>query len=207
MHPRANPAPVTTTALEAPALRKGAANDRAGARDGWNRGGNDRNRDWRNRNGNDGQAGRNRNHDRDNQAGNGERRRHHDGNGNHNWHHDWDRNHHHRDWWRSHYTSFVLFGGGYYYWNAGFWYPAYGYDPYYSTYAYDAPIYGYNSESPAELTSSVQAELARLGYYFGAIDGTYGPLTRSALLRYQRSVGIAETGLLDEATLQGLGID
>ena len=39
--------------------------------------------------------------------------------------------HHDRHWWRSHYnTTFVLFGGGYYYWDAGYWYPAYGYNPY-----------------------------------------------------------------------------
>ena len=53
----------------------------------------------------------------------------------------WDRTHHDRAWWRSHYNRFAVFGGGYYYWNTGYWYPAYGYDPYFSTYSYDAPIY------------------------------------------------------------------
>ncbi|MBA3272930.1 MAG: hypothetical protein H0T11_03535, partial [Chthoniobacterales bacterium] len=93
-----------------------------------------------------------------------------------NWHHhNWDRNHHHRDWWHRHYTRFVIFGGGYYYWNSGFWYPAYGYDPYFSTYTYDAPIYAYDDLSPEQVMANVQAELSRRGYYNGPIDGTYGP--------------------------------
>src|SRR6185436_20448193 len=44
------------------------------------------------------------------------------------------RHHHHRDWWRSHYTRFCLFGTGYYFWDAGYWYPAHGYDLTYNTY-------------------------------------------------------------------------
>ncbi len=124
------------------------------------------------------------------------------------WHHgDWDRHHHDRNWWRNHYTRFVIFGGGYYYWNSGFWYPAYGYDPYFSTYAYDAPIYGSNDLSPEQVMANVQTELARRGYYYGAIDGTYGPETREALLRYQQAYGLALTGMLDQATLESIGID
>ncbi|MBA2743539.1 MAG: peptidoglycan-binding protein, partial [Chthoniobacterales bacterium] len=122
------------------------------------------------------------------------------------WHRDWDRTHHHRDWWRNHYTRFVLFCGGYYYWDAGFWFPAYGYDPYFSTYAYDAPIYGYNDLSPEQVMANVQAELSRLGYYQGAIDGAYGPQTREALLSYQQESGLPITGILDQATLESLGM-
>ncbi len=164
--------------------RTGAAGDQ-----NW-RDGTGHNREWRNRD------------DEDNADGlsHGDRNRRH-------WHHgDWDHHHHHRDWWRSHYTRFVLFGGGYYYWNSGFWYPAYGYDPYFSSYSYDAPIYGYNDLPPEQVMANVQAELSRLGHYHGAIDGTYGPQTRAALLSYQQGYGLPVTGLLDQATLESLGM-
>src|SRR2546421_7369620 len=35
---------------------------------------------------------------------------------------------HDRVWWIGHYPRIVLIGGGWYYWNSGFWYPAWGYD-------------------------------------------------------------------------------
>ena len=131
-------------------------------------------------------------------------------NGNRNWaanrHGNWDHNHHHRDWWRSRYNRFALFGGGYYYWNSGYWYPAYGYDPYFSTYSYDAPIYGYNDLDPGQVVASVQTELQRLGYDPGAVDGTYGPATRRALLDYQRDSGLPVTGEIDSDTLGSLGL-
>jgi len=41
-----------------------------------------------------------------------------------------------------------LYSGGYWFWNNGWWYPAYGYDPYYSRYVYDGPIYGYGNVAP-----------------------------------------------------------
>ena len=119
--------------------------------------------------------------------------------------HEWNRNHRDRSWWRSHYNRFALFGGGYYYWDAGYWYPAYGYDPYLSTYAYDAPIYGYDNLEPAQVIANVQAELLRLGYDPGSVDGEYGPATRQALLDYQRDNGLPVTGEIDEDTLNALG--
>jgi len=194
VQPTVAPKVETTTTPEQRVLRPGAGRDRTGARDWRNRVG--AGNDWRKRN----------NRGNDQAQNDNELRRRHGGDGHHNWHHDWDHNHHHRDWWRNHYDRFVLFGGGYYYWDAGFWYPAYGYDPYFSTYVYDAPIYGSDSLSPAEVMSSVQTELARLGYYNGPIDGTYGPLTREALLQYQQSAGLEVTGLLDQPTLESLGL-
>ena len=76
-------------------------------------------------------------------------------------------------WWRHHHnnTRFVLFGGGYYFWNNNYWYPAYGYDPAYSRYTYDEPIYGYNNYEPGQVISNVQSQLQREGYYDGEIDG------------------------------------
>ena len=85
------------------------------------------------------------------------------------------RDRHDRNWWRSHYNRIVLFGGGYYYWDNNYWYPAYGYDPSYSTYAYDEPIYGYNELAPGQVIANVQTALQEQGYYNDAVDGLIGP--------------------------------
>jgi hypothetical protein len=111
-----------------------------------------------------------------------------------------------RDWWRSRYTRFALFGGGYYYWDRGYWYPAYGYDTRYNTYAYDEPIYGYNYMEPRQVMLRVQRELRREGYYRGALDGLIGPMTRAALARFQRDAGLRVTRRIDGPTLAALGV-
>lgn len=116
------------------------------------------------------------------------------------------RHHHDRNWWRSHFTRFALFCGGYYFWDGGYWYPAYGYHPRYNTYIYDEPIYGYNDLDPAQVISNVQAELQRLGYYRYAVDGQMGPATRAALADYQRDNGLSITAAIDEPTLASLGL-
>jgi hypothetical protein len=119
---------------------------------------------------------------------------------------NWNRTRHDRHWYTSRYNRFARFGNGYYYWDAGFWYPAYGYDPYFSTYIYDAPIYGYNNYDPGQVIANVQAELQRSGYYRGALDGLFGPQTRAALLAFQSDQGMRVTGEIDEATLYALGL-
>ena len=48
---------------------------------------------------------------------------------------------HDRVWWDSNQKNVVLIGGGWYYWNAGYWYPAWGYDQTAAYYPYDGPIY------------------------------------------------------------------
>jgi hypothetical protein len=120
-----------------------------------------------------------------------------------NWH-----EHHDRSWWRHNYsnTRFVIFGGGYYFWNNNYWYPAYGYDPAYSRYTYDEPIYGYNNYEPGRVISNVQIQLRREGYYDGQIDGLIGPNTRNALARYQVDHGLYVTRAIDEPTLEALGL-
>ncbi len=118
----------------------------------------------------------------------------------------WDRTSRDRDWWRSHYHRFARFGGGCYYWDAGFWYPAYGYDPYFTAYTYDAPVYAYNDLDPGQVIANVQAELQRGGYYRGVLDGEFGPMTRRALLDFQQDNGLPVTGEIDEATLDALGL-
>jgi hypothetical protein len=146
--------------------------------------------DWDNRNRTDRNNWQNRNNNSWHEA----RRRHH-------------RQHHHRDWWRSRYSRFALFGAGYYFWDNGYWFPAYGYDSAYNSYAYDEPIYGYNDLEPAQVIASVQTELQRLGYYRYAVDGEMGPATRAAIANYQRDTGLSITSAIDEPTLQSLGLD
>jgi Putative peptidoglycan binding domain len=112
---------------------------------------------------------------------------------------------HDRVWWGAHYPRVVLIGGGWYYWNSGFWYPAWGYDPGASSYAYDGPIYAYNDLPPDQVVANVQQELADQGYYQGDIDGMLGPLTRAALAEYQQDHGLYTTSAIDEPTMSSLG--
>jgi hypothetical protein len=120
------------------------------------------------------------------------------------------RNHRHdrhdRSWWRSHYSRISLFAGGYYFWNDGYWYPAYGYDPYYRSYTYDEPIYGYNDLQPGDVITNVQTALQEQGYYQDAVDGLIGPRTRAALSAFQRDRGLSITAAIDGPTLQALGL-
>jgi len=144
----------------------------------------------------------------------------HDGN----WHHDWDRHHAHFD----HGHVFVFTDGfwwGLYPWD---YYPYDAYGSYPSDY-YDYP-YGYNDypndgydyntqdpysyysgyAAPAEsgngVVSSVQSQLAKLGYYRGAVDGVAGDETQAAIARYQQENDLSVTGTVTAATLQSLGL-
>ena len=63
---------------------------------------------------------------------------------------------HERNWWNSHYDRVVFAYGGWYYWNAGWWYPAWGYAPN-AFYAYDGPIYAYNDLPPDRLSPTSRA--------------------------------------------------
>jgi len=114
---------------------------------------------------------------------------------------------HDRGWYHSRYQRVELIAGGYYYWNNGYWYPAWGYDPGYEYYAYDAPIYvGHRAEPPDRVIADVQAELQQMGYYQGEVDGLLGPLTRQALTDYQADQGLQVTAVIDEPTLDSLGM-
>jgi len=111
---------------------------------------------------------------------------------------------HDRNWWRGHYGNNITFVfGSPYYWNAGYWFPAWGYAPSVS-YVYDGPIYGYNGLSPDRVTVNVQEQLARAGYYDGPIDGILGSMTREAIAAYQADNGLAITSAIDEPTLATL---
>jgi hypothetical protein len=115
------------------------------------------------------------------------------------WGGDWRHRGHFRD--RDRFIFFGGFGFPYYY-----GYPYYGYYPYdygygygYSApYGYDydnynQPAYGYDyrdgSRGGGSSVIVLQRQLARAGYYHGAIDGIMGPETRRAMRAYQRSRG------------------
>jgi len=114
---------------------------------------------------------------------------------------------HDRGWYSSRYQRVELIAGGYYYFNNGYWYPAWGYDQGHEYYAYDAPIYvGKRSEPPDRVIADVQAALQEMGYYKGEVDGLIGPLTREALTGYQRDNGMTVTAVIDEPTLDSLNM-
>ena len=113
---------------------------------------------------------------------------------------------HDRNWWHNRYRNNIVFVfGSPYYWNAGYWFPAWGYNPS-AYYAWDGPIYAYNRLPPDQVIANVQAALQQQGYYHGEVDGLIGPLTRGAIADYQRDHGLYTTSTIDEPTLQSLGI-
>ncbi len=118
---------------------------------------------------------------------------------------NYNRQWHDRSWWRSHYDRIIFVNNGWYYWNAGYWFPAWGYAPSVS-YVYDGPIYAYNGWTPDRVTVDVQEQLARAGYYDGPIDGVLGPMTREAIAAFQADNGLAVTSAIDEPTLAKLSI-
>jgi len=140
----------------------------------------------------------------------------HDGN----WHRDWDRHRAHFDhghvfvftdgfWWG-------LYPSDYYPYDAYGSYPSdyYGYDdyPYDSSDSYTQDPYSYyngyaeSAQGGNGIVSSVQSQLAKLGYYRGAIDGVLGDQTEAAIARYQEDNDLSVTGVVTAATLQSLGL-
>jgi hypothetical protein len=114
------------------------------------------------------------------------------------WHDQW--------WWQSHHTNIVFVFGSPYYWDTGYWYPAWGYNPG-ATFYFDGPIYASSPEyDPGQVVANVQSALQQQGYYQGEIDGVLGPQTRAALAEYQSAQDLEPTGAVDEPTLERLGI-
>ena len=112
---------------------------------------------------------------------------------------------HDQNWWHSHHSNIVFVFGAPYYWNAGYWFPAWGYNPN-AYYAWDGPIYGYNHLPPDQVIANAQAALQQQGYYQGEVDGLLGPLTRDAIANYQRDHGLYTTSTIDQPTLRSLGM-
>ncbi len=114
---------------------------------------------------------------------------------------------HDRVWWNSNHKHVVLIGGGWYYWNAGYWYPAWGYDNSAAYYPYDGPIYVGKSAKPFDqIVADVQSILQEQELYKGEVDGLVGPLTQEALTAYQTALGLEPTGTIDQPTLEQLGM-
>lgn len=116
--------------------------------------------------------------------------------------HEW----HDRNWWRSHFSNIVLVDAGYYFWDSGYWYPAWGYDPSYNAYPYDGPIYGFDGLNPDQVVADVQAQLQQDGYYTGAITGVLDPPTQAAISYFQRDHDLSITSVVDAATIKALGL-
>ena len=58
-----------------------------------------------------------------------------------------------------------------------------------------------------ELVLQLQQDLNTLGFEAGEPDGVAGPMTRSAVSRYQQSKGVIADGYLDTAILEAIGRD
>jgi putative peptidoglycan binding protein len=114
---------------------------------------------------------------------------------------------HDQGWYHSHYANVTLIAGGYYFFNNGYWFPAWGYSPSAQYYAYDGPIYaGQSAQPPDQVIAETQSLLQQMGYYKGEVDGLLGPLTREALAAYQADQGLTQTAAIDQPTLDSLGL-
>jgi Putative peptidoglycan binding domain len=134
-----------------------------------------------------------------------------------NWHHDWDRRHAHF----FNHRFFVFDDGfwfglddGFYPWD---YYPYYAFDyypyDYYPGYYADVEPEYYSAGVSASVdqrrdpnVTAVQTDLAKVGYYRGAIDGLFGRATRDAVARYQSDQNLTITGTLTTQTLESMGV-
>jgi Putative peptidoglycan binding domain len=83
-------------------------------------------------------------------------------------------------------------------------YPYYDGDPYgYSSYDYGS---GYDYQYWTGLAVSVQSELARRGYYHGAIDGVIGSDSIQAIRGFQAAQGLPVTGRINPKLLKDLRV-
>ncbi len=62
------------------------------------------------------------------------------------------------------------------------------------------------SQNNSTAVKQAQRKLKQDGFYTGRIDGIDGPETHAAVRQYQKSESIDQTGKLDDATLNSLGI-
>lgn len=98
-----------------------------------------------------------------------------------------------------------------------YWGPRYAYGPRYYRPWYGprvvvapgavAPAVAYRGVPYAgSVLVAAQARLQRLGYYRGAVDGAFGPLTAEAIRGFQADNGLPVTGNLDVRTQRSLGL-
>lgn len=67
-----------------------------------------------------------------------------------------------------------------------------------------ATAFGFGPGARGADVYAVQAMLASMGYYGGAIDGAYGPKTAGGVSSYQQEANLAVTGDVDAATLRSI---
>jgi len=60
---------------------------------------------------------------------------------------------------------------------------------------------------PQQSVQAIQQRLRQDGAYSGAVDGVWGPDSRTALERYQQSHQLQVTGQVNQATLATMGLD
>jgi peptidoglycan hydrolase-like protein with peptidoglycan-binding domain len=60
------------------------------------------------------------------------------------------------------------------------------------------------AQADRQATAHVQSELKRTGFYAGAIDGSWGPESRSAMANFQQSKGLPPSGQPDQTSLNAL---
>ena len=114
---------------------------------------------------------------------------------------------HDRTWWKSRYTTIgFVTGCGHNYWDAGYWFPAWGYAPNIENFEYNGPIYTYGNLLPDQVIYNVQRALKELGYYSGSLNGSLGPATRAAISAFQEDNGLDVTGAIDAPTVEALGL-
>jgi|SRR5271165_1634024 len=120
--------------------------------------------------------------------------------------HDFAFRHHDRDRFFFHHHDRFFFAFDFASFGFPWWYPY----PYYYGYPYDYSYYDYG---PAydyqywnDLAVSVQSELARRGYYHGAIDGVIGSGSQQAIRGFQAAQGLPLTGRIDPTLLKALGV-
>jgi Putative peptidoglycan binding domain len=83
----------------------------------------------------------------------------------------------------------------------------FGYPYWYDWYGYPYGYYGYydNQSYYGDVVVQTQAQLARAGYYHGAIDGVTGPQTRAAIRSYERANGLRVDGAISQQLLETMG--
>ena len=91
--------------------------------------------------------------------------------------------------------------------DAGYWFPALGYDPGNENFDYSGPIYTYGNLLPDQVIYNVQRALKELGYYTGPLNASLGPATRAAISAFQQDNDLEITGVVDAPIVEALGLE